>query len=243
MRLTQKPFARLGNGFTLIELLIVVAIIAILAAIAVPNFLEAQVRSKTSRVLSDLRTLRTAVEAYAVDYNKPPIMTWGILSTRSNLAPSNGLCSPGFFNTTYWDAVSPDGEQLFGTLPKGVTTPIAYITSQPLDPFAANTSASDDAKLYTYQAPGSQQFIFTCVGNVPVPGMPGYVYIAGSNLEIRNMENYFGKYVLWSIGPAGPDRITSANFWLQYDPTNGTVSEGHIFVSQKYQQPTYTPPF
>jgi prepilin-type N-terminal cleavage/methylation domain-containing protein len=60
------------QGFTLIELLIVVAIIAILAAIAVPNFLEAQTRSKVSRVKSDLRTLATALEAYSVDYNNYP---------------------------------------------------------------------------------------------------------------------------------------------------------------------------
>ena len=60
------------RGFTLIELLIVVAIIAILALIAVPNFLEAQVRAKVSRVVSDLRTVATAVEAYAVDVNDYP---------------------------------------------------------------------------------------------------------------------------------------------------------------------------
>lgn len=64
------------KGFTLIELLIVVAIIAILAAIAVPNFLEAQVRSKVSRAKSDIRTMATALESYAVDNNGyPPDIT------------------------------------------------------------------------------------------------------------------------------------------------------------------------
>ena len=60
------------DAFTLIELLIVVAIIAILAAIAVPNFLEAQVRSKAARVKSDLRSIKTGLESYCVDHNTYP---------------------------------------------------------------------------------------------------------------------------------------------------------------------------
>jgi len=63
------------RAFTLIELLIVVAVIAILAAIAVPNFLEAQTRSKVSRARADLRSLAVALQAYAVDWNAyPPAM-------------------------------------------------------------------------------------------------------------------------------------------------------------------------
>lgn len=65
-------FSQDDRGFTLIELLIVVAIIAILAAIAVPNFLEAQTRSKVSRVKADLRILKTALEAYNMDLNYYP---------------------------------------------------------------------------------------------------------------------------------------------------------------------------
>jgi len=65
-------FYKMVQGFTLIELLVVVAIIAILAAIALPNFLEAQTRSKVSRVKADLRILKTALEAYNMDANYYP---------------------------------------------------------------------------------------------------------------------------------------------------------------------------
>src|SRR6187401_145832 len=69
-----------SNAFTLIELLIVVAIIAILAAIAVPNFIEAQTRSKVARVKSDMRTLGVAFEAYRVDNSEgyPPCNRWDV---------------------------------------------------------------------------------------------------------------------------------------------------------------------
>lgn len=60
------------KGFTLIELLIVVAIIGILAAIAVPNFLNAQIRAKLARVESDLKSLATALSMYRLDNNRPP---------------------------------------------------------------------------------------------------------------------------------------------------------------------------
>ena len=56
-------------GFTLIELLIVVAIIGILAAIAVPNFLNAQMRAKIARVVSDMKSVETCLETYQLDWN------------------------------------------------------------------------------------------------------------------------------------------------------------------------------
>ncbi len=94
------------KAFSLIELLIAVAIIAILAAIAVPNFLEAQTRAKVSRTLNDLKVTGTAIEAYTVDYGRPPY---------------DG--EPGF---TYYGWVN-------GL--KQLTTPTAYITTLFSDPF------------------------------------------------------------------------------------------------------------
>src|ERR1700739_498633 len=62
----KKLQARRG-GFTLVEIMIVVAIIALLAAIAVPGFLRARKRSQASRILNDLRMIDSAVDQYAIE--------------------------------------------------------------------------------------------------------------------------------------------------------------------------------
>ncbi len=95
------------RAFTLIELLIVVAIIGILAAIAVPNFLNAQMRARVSRAVADERNLSTALESYRLDNNHYPSASQAGGTTRV---------------TIY---------QRWARL----TTPIAYMASVPFDPF------------------------------------------------------------------------------------------------------------
>src|SRR5208283_5289570 len=105
MRLSKK------RGFTLIELLIVVAIIAILAAIAIPNFLAAMVRSNVSRTLAQFSSVATALEAYCVDNNVYPIY--------DNPLDDQAAGSP-LLDT------SGEGDNF---LPYNLSTPIAYITN------------------------------------------------------------------------------------------------------------------
>ena len=66
------------GGFTLVEIMIVVAIIALLAAIAVPNFLRSRKRSQATQVLEDLRQIDSAVDQYAIETNKSggSTVTW-----------------------------------------------------------------------------------------------------------------------------------------------------------------------
>src|ERR1700720_4523268 len=59
-----------SRAFTLVEIMIVVSIIALLAAIAVPGFLRARKRSQASRIINDLRLIDSAVDQYAIETNK-----------------------------------------------------------------------------------------------------------------------------------------------------------------------------
>ena len=153
----RLPGARQNHAFTLIELLITVAIIAILAAIAVPNFLEAQVRSKVGRVSADMRTLATAIESYVIDNNQYPPENWQCPELVS--LSGTGLFTPNLMRLTR------------------LTTPVAYLTSVPTDIFAPDNDPLNQMHPRTYH--------YVSVNDPLNPG--DRVFFAGMNEEKRRM--------------------------------------------------------
>ena len=83
------------GGFTLVEIMIVVAIIALLAAIAVPGFLRARKRSQASRILNDLRMIDSAVDQYAIETNRTTGATVNIADWTNYLKKGTQLYNSG----------------------------------------------------------------------------------------------------------------------------------------------------
>ncbi|MBN1902738.1 prepilin-type N-terminal cleavage/methylation domain-containing protein [Candidatus Sumerlaeota bacterium] len=171
-----------NKGFTLIELLVVVAVIAILAGIALPNFLEAQTRSKVSRVKADMRTIATGLEAYHTEHNR---------------YPSSALIHP-------YMRLTP------------LSTPVAYITSIPLDIFQPANNGPWHVRQRSHFAYGAR----------PIEKESRWALAShGPDLKPDHepIEFYPGYTEdLWE-NPA------SGFVYIRYDPTNGSVSPGDIW--------------
>ena len=192
----QAPAPR--RGFTLIELLIVVSIISILSAIAVPNFLAAQTRAKVARTANDLRSLSTAIESYRVDCNRYP-------QVGDPAAPS------------VFDKLVPFTFRL-----KAITSPIGYIAVLPTDPFARSGQPEGNGlgfvdSGYAY-GPGN---LFT--GSPAQYNDAVYrnsIYSVSGRGPDGNI--FVGNYCM--AHPTSRELLVHGT----YDPTNGTVSEGDI---------------
>lgn len=212
-----------NQAFTLIELLIVVAIIAILAAIAVPNFLEAQTRAKISRAKSDLRSLATGIESYATDFNA--------------YAPCNNKAFP---------VARPVNPTLL-TLER-LSTPVAYVTTCLLpDPFKPRDRRNQIGPGNIQGTPDNGDNA-ELVNGQPIPHFIKYLSLrqnptntAGlAAITTNNVPQPAKSWVVFSAGPAltyphcekafettsQTPEVVSSQF---YDPTNGTVSYGCVW--------------
>ncbi len=184
--MTERLFRR--SGFTLIELLIVVAIIGILAAIAVPNFLNAQIRAKVARAEADMRNITTALESYRLDNNKYP--------------PAS--LADGVTRRTVFSRYA------------SLTTPVAYMSAVPYDPFFARPDMEIPA----------------------IWGGPVYDYFERETSHLAT--NPWGPgakernaiYLIHSFGPDGENSAMNVgNYYtiIPYQTSNGMTSLGDIY--------------
>ena len=205
------------RGFTLIELLIVVAIILILIAIALPNFLAAQIRAKVTKVKAEMKLVATALEAYVGDFN------WYINPFYPSFGPPVGSSVARRHGGGWLNMERSDGGETF-QIGNQLTTPMRYLTDIPSDPFWESV-LQDDYNI-TFSRCG---FLYwgTREPNLEDPfGPPPWTV-----LPLR--------YVLQSPGPdlqqdgfqSGYNQGGTPEWpapWYVYSPTNGVKSEGEI---------------
>ncbi len=144
----MKKFHTRRGGFTLIELMIVVAIIGILAAIAIPNFLRFQLKAKSSEGKTNLAAIRTAEESFFAEFNRyvsadasPPT-----INDNNKTAFTDVGASGSNFGTLGWD---PEGEVYFNYAVQ-VGTAANYSATA-----AANIDAVGNAQIWGYKTDGS----------------------------------------------------------------------------------------
>lgn len=228
------------RGFTLIELLIVIAIILILISIALPNFLEAQLRAKTTKSYSEMRTLATATEAFRLERGLLLVDFWDaetldgmnrVKHKFNNVGSISPRCSP----------VHPTGRSMECVL-YPLTSPVKYLTKIPDDVLAPAAGENRSGNLghdEHINLPGNRTYLYAdrdskikyngAYGNgdwngstFPYPPVP----VAGMLRPLRMDE-----FVYSGFGPGVENSVYggSVRMPVAYSPTNGTKSVGSLY--------------
>lgn len=190
---------RAKRGFTLAELMVVIGVIALLAVIALPNLLEAQVRSKVSRTKADLKSVSVAVELYRTDNNVYP-----------DADPVGGYkAGAEYVHACLRELSTPVAYMSTAVLPDVFTSkyPLAYVNIRAqveqvptiIDLFAPELTPMQRFELSRHE------YVLAGVG----PDRVFHNELVGDRAVI--------------IGVA-----TRTNLSSEYDPTNGTLSGGDI---------------
>lgn len=197
-----------ARSFTLLELLIVVAILAILAAIAIPSMTEAQTRAKVSRVRADHRAFRVALESYHVDQ-----LAYPCAESNGTLKWLHPLTTPIAYLNSLKQLQDPFS---VGADPHDLATLRSYPNYRYFgfnDRGYVNTDRNTGELIPVYSPPGEMKILY-------------YVLFSAGPDKIRTIGANGGTFLQTD------NLFTPANFTqFIYDPTNGTISSGEILTS------------
>jgi len=193
------------RGITLVDFLVMATIVEILAAIAVPNFLEAKVRSNLSRCRADMRSMAASIEAYHVDHDYYPTYHYTQYSYEKDPFNLGGSVTEWFIGGNCVDIYSQTSPF---PGPNQITTPVAYLSALPEDPF--HEPEEDD--------PFETMHLM-------------YVNWEHYNDEINVFHPVLEMWGSWRLTSGGPDLSRHDSLWITYDPTNGLTSLGQVHHS------------